>query len=47
LSKEIILGHPCVPCAGLTRVAIRTTLRTRGGAGGGELCWEGKGELKA
>ena len=36
LSKEIILGHPCVPREGLTRVAIRTTLRTRGGAGGGE-----------
>jgi hypothetical protein len=24
LSKEIILGHPCIPCAGLTRVTIRT-----------------------
>ena len=24
LSKEIILGHPCVPRVRLTRVAIRT-----------------------
>ncbi len=23
LSKEIILGHPCIPCARLTRVTIR------------------------
>ena len=22
--KGIILGHPCIPCAGLTRVAIRS-----------------------
>jgi hypothetical protein len=22
-SKEIILGQPCIPCAGLTRVTIR------------------------
>ena len=24
LSKEIISGHPCIPCARLTRVTIRT-----------------------
>jgi hypothetical protein len=23
LSKEIVLGHPCIPCARLTRVTIR------------------------
>jgi hypothetical protein len=23
LSKEIIFGHPCIPCARLTRVTIR------------------------
>ncbi len=23
LSKEIVLGHPCIPCAKLTRVTIR------------------------
>jgi hypothetical protein len=23
-SKEIILGHPCIPCARLTRVTTRT-----------------------
>ncbi len=39
LSKEIILGHPCIPCAGLTRVAIRSNPdnkgRSWGGGGGG------------
>ena len=38
LSKEIILGHPCIPCAGLTRVAIRNDSENKGrswGGGGG------------
>jgi hypothetical protein len=38
LSKEIILGHPCIPCAGLMRVAIRSDSENKGrgwGGGGG------------
>ncbi len=36
--KEIVLGHPCIPCAGLTRVAIRSDSENKGrswGGGGG------------
>jgi hypothetical protein len=35
LSKEIILGHPCIPCAGLTRVAIRNDSENKGRSWGG------------
>jgi hypothetical protein len=35
LSKEIILGHPCIPCAGLTRVAIRSDSENKGRSWGG------------
>jgi hypothetical protein len=30
LSKEIILGHPCIPCARLTRVTIRDGSENKG-----------------
>ena len=35
LSKEIILGHPCIPCAGLTRVTIRDDSENKGRSWGG------------
>jgi hypothetical protein len=35
LSKEIILGHPCIPCARLTRVTIRDGVWEQGGGAGG------------
>ena len=35
LSEEIILGHPCIPCAGLTRVAIRNDSENKGRSWGG------------
>jgi hypothetical protein len=30
LSKEIILGHPCIPCARLKRVTIRDGSENKG-----------------
>jgi hypothetical protein len=30
LSKEIVLGHPCIPCARLTRVTIRDGSENKG-----------------
>ncbi len=35
LSKEIILGHPCIPCARLTMVTIRDGIWEQGGGAGG------------
>ncbi len=42
LSKEIILGHPCIPCAGLTRVAIRSNYENKGRSWGGG----GEGQIR-
>ncbi len=43
LSKEVILKHPCVPCAGLTRVVIRDDPENRGRSwGGGEGRYEAR-----
>jgi hypothetical protein len=33
--KGIILEHPCIPCAGLTRVAIRSDSENKGRSWGG------------
>ena len=34
LSKEVVLGHPCIPCVRVTRVVISTRAwERRGGAG--------------
>ena len=30
LSKEVVLKHPCIPCAGLTRTVIRDKYENRG-----------------
>ncbi len=38
LSEEIILGHPCIPCARLTRVTIREQgAELVGGGGEGQI----------
>ncbi len=42
LSKEIILGHPCVPCARLTRVTIRDGSENKGA----ELVRGGEGQIR-
>ena len=36
------MGHPCVPCAGLTRVTIRTELEKEG-----RTWWGGGGRYEA
>ncbi len=44
LSAFVILKHPCVPCAGLTRVAIRHDSENKGrswGGGGADTRREG------
>jgi hypothetical protein len=41
--KKIVLGHPCIPCARLTRVTIRDEVWERGGGAGGG----GRGRYKA
>ncbi len=35
LSKEVVLKHPCIPCAGLTRMVIRDEYENRGRSWGG------------
>ena len=42
LSKEIILGHPCIPCARLTRVTIRDGSENKGA----ELVRGGEGQIR-
>jgi hypothetical protein len=42
LSKEVVLKHPCIPCAGSTRMVIRDKYENRGRSWGG-----GRGRYEA